>query len=326
MPYRLLVTNVPLRVGEEEFYDYVRAHVGGEAVVNALLIMRPDNTEASPHMSSSGAALVDYSMKSAADAARRVDFFVDGASVMMKAVGSVPAPGRHAEMLAEEGREAYQRLRCGVSHADRRAIRGDTAARQKRRRGDDNAVAPQAVDRSTEDTSIKGNRDDEEVELLLVGVPHDVYGSIFGEGLAGAGAQLTCQPTFDLFADVALSVRRATLGELLSLRRITDDEALIRVSADTAEALLERAANGLQLLIQPTTTTDEAKEPAKAPCDKYLLSVRQPRPCVHITGDSFELATKHEVVGAMARIMEVTNAKVAGFMDPFGNFLLPSVK
>ncbi|RNF09623.1 uncharacterized protein Tco025E_06954 [Trypanosoma conorhini] len=323
MPYRLLVTNIPLRVGEEEFYDYVRAHVGGEAVVNALLIMRPDGTGTSPHMSSSGAALVDYSAKSAADAARRVDFYVDGAAVMMKAVGSVPAPGRHAETLAAEGREAYQRLRCGVAHADRRGGRGgDAVAGQKRRRGGDSAVASDSPDRDATATSVDGGA---EVELRLVGVPRDLYGARTDEGPADAGGRPTGPPAFDLFADVARSVRRATLGELLSLRRLTDEEALIRVSADTAAALLERAEDGLQLLPEPTAAAQQAKEAAKGPCDHRRLYVRPSRPRVQITGDNFALATKHEVVGAMARIMALTNAKVAGFIDPFGNFLLPSV-
>ncbi|KAF8284379.1 hypothetical protein TcBrA4_0063270 [Trypanosoma cruzi] len=325
MPYRLLVTKIPLHVGEEEFYDYVRAHVSGEAVVNALLIMLPGGGGASTLISSSGAALVDYSAKNAADAARRVDFYVDGVAVMMKAVGSIPTPGRHTELLAEEGRVAYQRLRRGLSHADRCTSRTDAAAGQKRQRKDENVVVVDDVERNMKGMRETDNQKAEEVELRLVGIPHDVYGSLFDEGVAGSGSHPTRQSTVDLFTDVALTIRRATLGELLSLRRITDDEAVIRVFADTADTLLGRAETGLQLLIQSTASTEDAKEFLKEPSDQRILFVRRPRPQVRITGDNFALATKHDVVGAMARIMELTNAKVAGFIDPFGNLLLPSL-
>ncbi|EKF31619.1 hypothetical protein MOQ_004544 [Trypanosoma cruzi marinkellei] len=326
MPYRLLVTKIPLHVGEEEFYDYVRAHVSGEAVVNALLIMLPGGAGASTPILSSGAALVDYSAKSAADTARRVDFYVDGVAVMMKAVGSVPAPGRHTELLAEEGREAYQRLRRGPSHVDLSTACTDATAGQKRQRRDENAVVFDDVDRDMKGMRETDNQKAEEVELRLVGIPHDVYGSLFDEVVSGSGgSHPTRQSTVDLFMDVALTIRRATLGELLSLRRITDDEAIIRVFADTADTLLGRAENGLQLLIQSTATTEDAKEVPKEPFDQRILFVRRPRPHVRITGDNFALATKHDVVGAMARIMELTNAKVAGFIDPFGNLLLPSL-
>ncbi|ORC92260.1 uncharacterized protein TM35_000044740 [Trypanosoma theileri] len=354
MPYRVLITNIPTYVGEEEFYDYVRAHVGGESVVNALLIMRPitqneknhkntnnnnnkNNNSPQPQeeqtrsMSSSGAALVDYETKRAADAARRVDFYVDGVRVMMKAVGTAPAE-REA---AEKGRRAYEILRCGLHQTTTTTTTTSTTTAVKRPRDEKDEVS----------ASDKESLSAHEVELRLVGIPCEVYGSFLtaivgcedvrpnrdGEDVKSS-VDITVSGTsssqqqqhqqlsaVQLFDDVARSVRRATLGgELLSLRRISDSEAIIRVSASTGESLLERAADGHTLNLHLESLDGQSQQ-------QYALFVHPPRPHLQLAGDNFVLAKKHEVLQAMSRMMEITNGKIAGFVDPFGNYLLPSV-
>ncbi|KAH9601735.1 hypothetical protein LSM04_006841 [Trypanosoma melophagium] len=370
MPYRVLITNIPTYVGEEEFYDYVRSHVGGESVVNALLIMRPIKDNEKNHnkhhnsnnsnnkqrqedeyhpqqyttgMFSSGAALVDYETKRAADAARRVDFHVDGVRVMMKAVGTAPTE-REA---AEKGLQAYEMLRRGFNNTTS-TISSSTAITTK----------TTTVKRPRDASDDMGANDKDgvcthEMELRLVGIPCEIYGSFFltftagcaevrpntdGKGLMkncgvdmAVGGTHTSQEhqsqlrsAVELFDDVARSVRRATLGgDLLSLRRISDTEAIIRVSTSTGESLLERATDGQNLNLHLEFADGDSSTSQQR--QQYTLFVHRPRPHVQLSGDNFVLAKKHEVLQAMSRMMEITNGKIAGFVDPFGNYLLPSV-
>ncbi|KEG05308.1 hypothetical protein DQ04_23751000, partial [Trypanosoma grayi] len=220
MPYRLLATNIPLHVTAEEFYDYVRAHAGGDAVVNALLITRPA-AEAAVTESSCGAALVDYATKSAADTARCANFYVDGAHVLLKGVGiaaatataTKPAPAtlRSAEAEAEEGREAYRQLQCGVNASHRRNVPTSSCAVFTTAAGDEAAMTSVGLKRPREDAGGEA----QEMELRLLGIPCDVYGHFLPSINGSAGDNddaavpangATRRSAVDLFADVALSV------------------------------------------------------------------------------------------------------------------------
>ncbi|EAN77264.1 uncharacterized protein TEOVI_000155200 [Trypanosoma equiperdum] len=337
MHCRLLATNIPLHITAEEFYDYVRAHSSGDAVVNALLITRPgDNGAAAPGIRkgpakrkraaenpfvSSGAALIDYETKAAADAARRVDFLVGDTVVMLNVVGSVAVSGQRE--CEKEGRKAYEQLRCGI-----RDDNFDSAGGRKR--------PPPNVEAAVH-----------EMEVRLVGIPTHLYGNFLGgigeivrkEGPRGEeevggsdpsvarfGSAVVLRSVADLFFDVALAIRHLTMGEMLSLRRVCDDEALITVPRAVGIRLLELASEGHGLQVTVAVGEEEQngwKVTEQSQCVSYYLSVHKPRAQVMVDGENLQLVKKHEVLRSMANMMEHTNAKVAGFVDPFGNVLIP---
>nr|CCC93184.1 conserved hypothetical protein [Trypanosoma congolense IL3000] len=338
MLYRMVATNIPLHIGAEEFYEYVRSHTSGNMVANALLITTPvrnphdrdfcfkngdipkANRVAGCLPMSTGAAVVDYTSKEAAVAAQNVDFLVDGAVVALSAVGAVTTTGPRKE--EDEGRSAYKQLQRGVGVA----LGCEPPSDRKRPRA----------------------RDDEgehEIGLRLVGIPTRIYGNFLemhgisprkvmgvvrepadATSPSSANGKSLCRSPVDLFYDVASALRRREMDELLSLRRISDEEIVISVTPEAGKTLLEQASNGIGLRVVAASISEESSGEENLEGNEnivFTLTVHKLRPQILVDGENLQLVKKHEVLRSMARIMELTNARAAGFIDLYGNVLLP---
>ncbi|KAG8338953.1 hypothetical protein TRVL_10219 [Trypanosoma vivax] len=329
MPFRLLAKQIPQHVGTEAFYDYIRAHAGGDSITNALLItqrLHPQSQHSvgshggatamlSPPARSLGAALVDYATQSAAEAAQRADFYVDGVQVLLDVVGAVAASGKQAE---NRGREAYQQQRYGFARKRREIALNEVP--HARRPRDDNVG--------------KGD----EMTLRLVGIPTEVYGPFLAYQCSKHGAlsheeidnldgrSREMRSAVQLFFDVALAIRRLTAGELLSMRRVSSEESIITVCANIGQQLLDLPDSCLHLTLDSPYEQADEKDAASLHNERsgfYRLQVRQPRSHVKFGDRNFSLVRKHQVLKAISRLMRCTNERVAGFVDPFGNVLIP---
>eukprot|EP00796_Vickermania_ingenoplastis_P005294 gene5294-3797_t len=143
VPYRVIVTGVPLHLSCDCFYDYLRAHTGDRGLYNALLIASSASVEPrSGKRKNVGAAFVDFCSKAHADAALRSPFCIGDAQLQWKPIGRVHAgtvaAGHIHQGMANrrvEGRNAYssrrhvQQTRHSSTLAERRGPTKDDSNR-----------------------------------------------------------------------------------------------------------------------------------------------------------------------------------------------------
>lgn len=362
--YRVLLTGVPRGVGAEELYAHLRAHLTHRALpglVNALLLRVPGEGGVGPSASS---AFVDFASKAAAEAAmagrplsravpstpaggQAVD--LAGARLRWQPLGPVVAGegslaavmGPAAVAAEEEGRRAYAVFE-GASNG------GGRGAREA---GESNATALrlprcEGGERKGDTPPPRGDTSDEVAMRLVADRPLSQLYSFNHDGEV-------C-----LFNDIERALRKEGMGLLCSLQRISDTEVHITVDRETADYLRERegAQRGSVRLCSAVRTStlnstcddlfcENPRPSENCPISEGLSQhaglakrngeltdvhweVRRARLsfdiAVMLSNRNLSLASKSEVLAAMARLMERSSGKFGAIRDAYGNLLFPS--
>lgn len=346
IPYRVLLTEIPLSLSCEEFYDYLRAHTSDRGIYNALLLT-PQQTapESSPnpieeagqqsfslthkqfkvHQRNIGAAYVDFFNRCYAEAAIRIPFLIGSAQIKWKHIGRVyeSTSSHSSSILSTSGFQ--DRFR----HAARQGRTGYLTWRRN-------------IDRASNNEVEKRRKTEHEPTPISSEVATVFISLVKTKNQHNSDSYPTCQSinTENLFYLLQTTFQQLNLGFIHSIDRIAWDEIILSTDTDTAHAL--ESQKYLEIPV-PHSRSDKGQEDttelpshhvvtwrvSPLPLEKKnlartLLLFNQEKPIASTSpreNVNITLARKEEVVTIIAKLFESTSGKFIGSKDKYGNYL-----
>ncbi|CCW69424.1 unnamed protein product [Phytomonas sp. Hart1] len=316
-----MLTGIPREVEPEEFYAYLRSHLTHHALpalVNALLLRIPAEEGKEGGGRSTGAALVDFSSKAAAEAAMTGHVnssttnsgvisggggggvYVAGVKLRWQPLGAVIAgEGSWAAAMLpdaiaaeQEGRRAYTAIEGDEKVAKKCQTSVDERRRTRKRvkEGDESNSSPMKLCKS------EGGVQREYTLPLTGNSREEVVVRLVADRSLSKLYPFNRDGEVHLFSDIERELRRMIMGVLFSLQRISDTEVHINIDRETANYLQEKeeTKRGSARLCSVVTTSTVNSLNHDTFRENYRLSEDYPSPdgLKHRAG----LSTKQEEV------------------------------